>query len=428
MRFENTLGFAQQMDAEDRLKDFRKQFSFPQHQGKNCLYFTGNSLGLKPAGAEEALQRELEDWGKLGVEGHFEAKNPWYSYHEPFMAPLAKIMGAEPNEVVPMNGLTANLHFLMVSFYRPEKTRTKILCEAKAFPSDLYALKSQLVHHGLDPEEHLIALEPRAGEHCLRTEDIVDAIAQAGDTLALVMMGGVNFYTGQFFDIPTITNKAHEVGALAGWDLAHAAGNVPLELHNWNVDFAAWCSYKYMNSGPGSVAGIFVHARHGNDASIPRFAGWWGHDKATRFKMESDFKPMLGAEGWQVSNAPVFSMAAHRAALHWFEEAGMTALRKKSLQLTAYLAFVLDEIGGEFADTNFEVITPKDPAQRGCQLSVLLHGQGRALFDFLSENGVVVDWREPNVIRMAPVPLYNSFEDVYRFGEVLRRGIENVKK
>lgn len=428
MKFENNLEFAQRADAADKLNRFRSRFLFPQHEGRNCLYFTGNSLGLQPVTAREALLQELDDWAKYGVEGHFEAKNPWYAYHEMLMEPMARIVGAKREEVVAMNGLTTNLHLLMVSFFRPKAGRTKILCEAKAFPSDRYALDSQLEHHDLDPKEHLIALEPREGENYLRTEDILSAIKDAGDALALVMIGGVNYYTGQLFDMQTITNAAHDVGAVVGWDLAHAAGNVPLQLHDWDVDFAAWCSYKYLNSGPGSVAGIFVHEKHGKNPDIPRFSGWWGHDKSSRFEMKPEFSPIPGAEGWQLSNAPVFSMAVHKAALDIHNEAGMPALREKSERLTAYLEFVLKEAEKASTDANFEIITPREVDERGCQLSVLMHGQGKPLFDELTAAGVVADWREPNVIRLAPVPLYNSFEDVYRFGEILISILSNKKE
>jgi kynureninase len=421
MNFENTLEFARTADSADSLKDFRKRFLFPQHNGEDCIYFTGNSLGLQPASAREAILNELDDWAEFGVEGHFHARNPWYSYHELLMEPTARLMGAKTNEVVHMNGLTTNLHLLMVSFFRPEGKRTKILCEAKAFPSDHYVLESQLKHHGLNVADNLIALEPRAGEHCLRTEDVQEAIIKAGETLALVMIGGVNYYTGQVFDIKAITATAHQVGAIAGWDLAHAAGNIPLQLHEWNVDFAAWCSYKYLNSGPGSVSGIFVHQKHGLDPATPRFAGWWGYDKKRRFEMEPGFVPIPGAEGWQLSNAPVFSMAVHKASLQIFEEAGIERLREKSLKLTAYLEFIIKSVSNQSA--SFEIITPSAPNERGCQLSILAHGSGKSLFDSLTKQGVIADWREPNVIRVAPVPLYNSFEDVFRFGEALKKAV-----
>jgi kynureninase len=415
--FENSLAFAQARDAADLLRTFRTEFRFPQHEGRDVLYFTGNSLGLQPKAAADALKQELDDWARFGVEGHFHAKHPWYSYHEELTPSLARLVGALPEEVVAMNQLTSNLHFLMVSFYRPSGKRKKILTETRPFPSDTYAFASQIAFHGGDPEADLVEVQPRAGEHTLRTEDIIAKINDLGEELALVCFGGVNFYTGQAFDMAAITKAAHAVGAIAGFDLAHAAGNLHLQMHDWNVDFACWCSYKYLNSGPGSVAGAFVHERHlGKD--LPLFAGWWGHDKSERFKMERTFKPMPTAEAWQVSNAPVFSMAVHRAALEQFDRAGIANLRAKSEQLTAYLAFIIAEVA-QRTGTHLEVITPSDPMQRGCQLSILAHGHGKALFNRITERGVVADWREPNVIRVAPVPLYNSFEDVWRFGEIL---------
>lgn len=419
---ENTLDYARSRDAHDPLRDLREEFHFPVIEGKRVLYFTGNSLGLQPKSARIALETELDDWAQWGVEGHFHARNPWYSYHERFAADAAHIVGALPSEVVMMNALTVNLHLLMVSFFRPDRAtgRTKLLCEAKAFPSDQYAIESQLRFHGLDPAEHLIEVAPREGEHLIRHEDVLQAITDAGDQLALVMIGGVNYYSGQVFDMAEITRAAHAVGALAGFDLAHAAGNIPLQLHDWDVDFACWCTYKYLNSGPGAVAGAFVHERHGNNPELPRFAGWWGHDKDERFQMKPGFKPMLGAEGWQMSNAPVFNMAIHRASLDLFKAAGFQAMREKSIALTAYLEFILNGVSREVIGARFEVITPANPAQRGCQLSVLAHGKGKPLFDALTSKGVIVDWREPNVIRMAPVPLYNSFEDIYQFGVLLR--------
>ncbi|HPF67028.1 MAG TPA: kynureninase [Flavobacteriales bacterium] len=415
---EPTEAYAREADAADPLRDFRREFLFPRHEGRDVLYFTGNSLGLQPKGAALILQEELEDWAQYGVEGHFQARRPWYSYHEIFSESLARIVGAKPKEVVAMNGLTTNLHLLLVSFYRPEGRRRKILCEERPFPSDTYAMASQIAFHGGDPEQDLVEMRPRKGEHTLRTEDIEARIAELGDELALVLFGGVNFYTGQAFDLEAITRAGHAAGALVGFDLAHAAGNIPLKLHDGGVDFACWCSYKYLNSGPGSVAGAFVHERHlGTD--LPRFAGWWGHDKDERFKMERTFKPMPTAEAWQLSNAPVFAMAPHRASLDLFDRAGMDALVAKSRRLTAFLEVVIDRVA---ADTGkqLEIITPRDPDQRGCQLSVVLHGEGRALFDELTRRGVVADWREPNVIRLAPVPLYNGFQDVWRFGEVLK--------
>ncbi len=414
MNYINSLEFARAQDAQDKLRSYRDQFLFPQHNGEPVVYLTGNSLGLQPKTVREYIGQELDDWAKYGVEGHFQAKHPWFSYHEFLTEQTARLVGALPSEVVVMNQLTLNVHLLMITFYRPEGKRTKIICEQKAFPSDQYALETQIRLHGLNPDEHLVEVGPRAGEHTIRIEDILAAIERVGDELALVMIGGVNYFTGQLFDMSTITKAAHQVGAFAGFDLAHAAGNVKLNLHDWGVDFAAWCSYKYLNSGPGSVAGAFVHERHAN-TTRPRLAGWWGHDKATRFKMEKGFQPIAGAEGWQLSNAPVFSMAAHRASLAIFDEVGMDALNEKTTLLTGYLEFIIDELSAAHGNS-LEIITPRARAERGCQLSVVAHGRGRSLFDALTQAGVIADWREPNVIRMAPAPLYNSFEDVWRFG------------
>lgn len=419
MEYQFTEEFALSMDQNDSLKEFRSKFLFPQHNGREVVYFTGNSLGLQPKAAKAALQQELDDWEKYGVEGHFEAKHPWFSYHEMFAAPLAKLVGAKETEVVAMNGLTTNLHLLMVSFYKPTEKRFKILCEGKAFPSDQYALESQARFHGLNPDEAIVELFPREGEHTIRTEDVLSKIEEIGDELALVMIGGVNYYTGQLWDMKTITEAGHKAGAIVGWDLAHAAGNVKLELHEWNVDFAAWCSYKYMNSGPGSISGIYVHEKHCQNKDLVRFAGWWGHDKETRFLMEKGFNPIPTAESWQLSNAPVLAMAVHKASLDIFEEAGLDNLRSKSQQLTGYLEYVIDQISANHDNINFEIITPRETTQRGCQLSILAHGQGKDLFDFITQEGVIADWREPNVIRIAPVPLYNNFEDIYRFGKIL---------
>lgn len=427
MKYENSLQFAQQLDAEDALKSYRERFHFPTFTNKPVRYFTGNSLGLQPKSTRDFINQELDDWAKWGVEGHFHGKNPWFKYHEFLTEAAAKVVGAKPIEVVITHSLTTNLHLLMVSFYRPNKEtgRTKILCEAKAFPSDLYALESQVRFHGLDPAIDLVGMEPRAGEHTLRHEDILAKIAELGDSLALVLFGGVNYYTGQLLDMEAITQAGHAAGAVVGFDLAHAAGNVPMQLHNWDVDFAAWCSYKYLNSSPGGVSGMFVNERHAKNASLPRFAGWWGYDKSTRFQMEPGFVPMEGAEGWQLSNAPVLGMAAHWASLELFDEVGMTALRQKSEKLTGFLEYLLDEISTKYQDKcQFEIITPREPKNRGCQLSILLHGQGKDLFNFISDEGIVADWREPNVIRVAPVPMYNSFEDVY----YLAKAIEDYLK
>lgn len=422
MTYENTLEFAKQQDANDPLKNYRDKFYFPMMHGRETIYFTGNSLGLQPKTTQDYVLNELEDWATFGVEGHFHSRKPWMPYHEQFAEPLAKLVGAKPEEVVVMNQLTVNLHFLLISFYRPTKTRYKILCEAKAFPSDQYALESQVKLHGLDPNDAIIEVFPRKGETCIRHEDILSAIEKNKDSIATIMIGGVNYYNGQVFDMKGITEAGHKAGAIVGFDLAHAAGNLKLELHDWNVDFACWCSYKYLNSGPGGVSGAYVHQRHLNDPTIPRLAGWWGHDKNSRFKMEKGFIPMPTAEAWQISNAPVLSMAAHKASIDIFNEVGMDALVAKAEKLTSYLEFIIDEINTT-QDKKLEIITPRDKKQRGCQLSIVAHGRGKELFNKLTEAGVISDWREPNVIRCAPVPLYNSFEDVYRFGEILKSAL-----
>ena len=424
MKFENSLSFAQEMDQKDPLKSYRDRFHFPTFTTNSVRYFTGNSLGLQPKSTRDFINQELDDWAKWGVEGHFHGTNPWFKYHEFLTNAAAKIVGAKPIEVVITHSLTTNLHLLMVSFYQPKKGRTKILCEAKAFPSDLYALESQVRFHGLDPATELVAMSPRDGEHTLRDEDIVAKIAELGDSLALVMFGGVNYYTGQVLDMELITKAGHAVGAIVGFDLAHAAGNIPLQLNVWGVDFAAWCSYKYLNSSPGGVSGMFVHERHANRPELVRFAGWWGYDKSTRFLMEPGFKPMEGAEGWQLSNAPILGMAAHWASLELFDEVGMHQLREKSVVLTDYLLFLLDELTAKYGDKcTFEIITPREHKSRGAQLSILVHGNGKQIFDAISEKGVVADWREPNVIRVAPAPMYNSFEDVYFLGKYLEEAI-----
>jgi kynureninase len=425
MSYQNTLDFSREMDNQDSLKRFRDKFHFPSFHENGVVYFTGNSLGLQPKSTGEFIQKELDAWAKYGVEGHFLAEKPWFEYHEFLTEKASKVVGAKPEEVVVMHSLTTNLHLLMVSFFKPEGKRRKIICEAKAFPSDAYALESQIKFHGLNLEEDLIEIAPRDGEHLINEDDILSAIAEAGDALALVMIGGVNYYTGQLFDMKKITEAGHAVGAVVGFDLAHAAGNINLELHDWGVDFAAWCGYKYLNSSPGGVSGIFVHERHANRPELPRFAGWWGYDKETRFLMESGFKPMYGAEGWQLSNAPVLGMAAHLASLDIFEEAGMERIGEKRDALTAFLEFVIEDISKKNADRcEFEIITPRDKSKRGAQLSILVHGQGRELFDELTRQGVIADWREPNVIRIAPAPLYNSFEDCFRFGEYLQNAIQ----
>jgi len=424
MNFQNTLEFAKNLDAKDSLKEFRQKFYIPQHNGKDCIYFTGNSLGLQPKTVSQYLKQELDDWAQLGVEGHFNAKNPWLSYHEIFPDQLSKIVGCLPNEVVVMNSLTVNLHLLLVSFYRPTKERYKIICEARAFPSDQYAFESQARYHGFDPADAVVEVGPREGEHTIRREDILSVIKQHRQQTALILFGGVNYYTGQYFDVKAITDAAHEAGAYAGFDLAHAAGNVELSLHDWNVDFACWCSYKYLNSGPGGVAGVYIHQKHVADKDLPRFAGWWGYTKQTRFQMEKGFEAIPTVEGWQLSNAPVLSMAVHKASLEVFEEAGMKRLYVKARQLSDYLLFIIDDINSGHKGRTIEVITPRNENERGCQVSMLMLKKGKEIFTELTRQGVIADWREPNVIRIAAVPLYNSFEDVYRFGAIVDQLID----
>ena len=422
MTFQNNLEFAQSLDYKDTLKNYKNEFIFPQHNGKNVIYFTGNSLGLQPKRAKNYVDEVMNDWANLAVEGHFYAQKPWWDYHERFANPLSKIMGCLPTEVTVMNTLTVNLHLLMVSFYQPTAKRYKIICEEKAFPSDQYMFQSQVHFHGFNPEDAIVEIKRREGEHNIRHEDIIAKINELGDELALVLFGGVNYYTGQVFDMKSITDAGHKVGAIVGFDLAHAAGNIELNLHNWNVDFASWCSYKYMNSGPGNASGCFIHEKHHNDSSLPRFAGWWGHNKERRFKMEQNFEPVHGADGWQVSNLPILSLAPYLAAVTLFDEVGMEKMLLKRDYITAYLEFILKEIDKEVKG-NFEIITPKNQTERACQLSVYFHGEGKSLFEYLMKNGVVTDWREPNVIRFAPVPLYTSYEDIYNFGQILKKGI-----
>ena len=416
MEFYNTKEYALELDDNDNLKKFRNKFHFPTVDGKEVIYFTGNSLGLQPKNAKHYVDEIMADWANLAVEGHFQAKSPWWDYHERFSTKLAPIVGAKPSEVTVMNTLTVNLHLLMVSFYRPTKQRFKIIMEEKAFPSDQYMIASQVKFHGLDPKEAIVEVKKREGEHHFRTEDILAKIGEVGEECALVLMGGVNYYNGQVLDMETITTAGKEAGAFVGWDLAHAAGNVELKLHKWKVDFAAWCSYKYMNSGPGNASGCFVHEQYHNQKEIPRFEGWWGHNKGRRFLMEPQFQPEPNANAWQVSNAPVLALAPYLASLEYFEEAGMPALIEKRNKIVAYLEFILKEVAKEVRG-NFEIITPEE---RGTQLSVLLHGEGKELFHYLMKNGVIIDWREPNVIRLAPAPFYCSFEDMWRFGEVLK--------
>lgn len=424
MNYENTLQFAKELDNKDPLKHFREMFYIPLMFGKECIYFTGNSLGLQAKRTQDYVVDELEDWASLGVEGHLHARNPWLPYHEIFPKQLSKIVGCLPHEVVVMNSLTVNLHLLLVSFYRPTKQRYKIICEAKAFPSDQYAFETQAKYHDFDPTDAVIEVSPREGEYAIRTEDILSTIKQHGDSVAVVLFSGVNYYTGQLFDIKTITEAAHSVGAYAGFDLAHAAGNAELHMHDWDADFACWCSYKYLNSGPGAVGGIYIHEKHVVNKDLPRFAGWWGYTKETRFKMEKGFEAIPTAEGWQLSNAPVLAMAAHKASLDVFEEAGIDQLHKKRKLLSGYLHYVLNDINNRQAEKLMEIITPANENERGCQVSMLMLKRGTEIFNELTKHGVLADWREPNVIRIAPVPLYNSFEDVYKFGEIINNIIK----
>lgn len=412
MDFQNDLKFAQKLDKEDELREYRKQFYIPDYQGAPVAYFCGNSLGLQPKVVKFYIEQELLDWKNLGVEGHMEAKNPWFSYHH-FFESAAQLVGAQKEEVVVMNSLTMNLHLMLASLYKARGKRRKILMESSAFPSDFHAVQTFLELNNLDPSDIITELKPREGEYTLRTEDILNTIEENRLEIAMIMMGGVNYYTGQLFDIPAITKAGKKAGAIVGWDLAHAVGNVPLNLHDWGVDFAVWCTYKYLNSGPGGVAGLYVHEEHGNNLDLPRMGGWWGTEEKTRFQMDKRFVPQRGAAGWQVSNAPIFSMAMHKASLDIFEEVGIENLRAKSLKLTAYLEFLLK------GNKNITIITPKEPTERGCQLSLLTKKNGKALFQKLKDNGIVADWREPDVIRVAPVPLYNTFADVYRLAEVL---------
>ncbi len=421
MRYDSTLAFARAQDEADPLRAYRDRFHFPSLNTDELVYLTGHSLGLQPKSVRPAIQLELDEWAKYGVEGHFHSTNPWYSYHELLTPLMADIVGAQESEVVCMNSLTTNLHLLFVSFYRPTKQRFKIIAETKMFPSDRYLLETQVRFHGFDPDDAIVEVAPRDGERLIREEDILSTISTLGDEVALVFFGGVNYFTGQLFNMERLTQAAHAVGAVAGFDLAHAAGNVPLALHDWNIDFAAWCSYKYLNSSPGNLGGIFVHERHGRRTDLPRFGGWWGHDKSTRFQMKNGFQPMEGAEGWQLSNVPVLGMAAMKASLEVFAEVGMVALREKSEKLTGYLEFVVKQLSVEFPDARISIITPQNAAERGCQISIDIAGRERNLFDDMIAAGVIADFREPCIIRMAPVPLYSSFEDVYTFGQVMRR-------
>ena len=421
MKFKNSVSFARGLDKKDPLRKFRTAFHLPQIDGNALLYLCGNSLGLQPRNVKQFVVEELNDWASLGVEGHFHAKRPWLYYHKFAKKVLSKLTGAKPSEVVAMNQLTSNLHLMLTSFYRPTPKRFKIITEAGAFSSDQYALESQIKLHGLDPGTALIELAPRSGEYTLRTEDIIAAIDNHSKKLALVIFGGVQYYSGQLFNMKAITSAAHNAGSYAGFDLAHAIGNVPLNLHEDQIDFAVWCGYKYLNSGPGSVAGAFVHERHATNVELPRLAGWWGHQENERFQMKKGFMPMAGVDGWQLSNFPILSGAAHLASLELFKKAGIKALRKKSILLTGYTEYLLTAIDPH--QNHFTMITPKNSEERGCQLSLLMKGKGRMTFDRITKAGIVADWREPDVIRIAPVPLYNTFQEAHRFSQIFQEAL-----
>lgn len=414
--FQATIAYATEMDQKDPLNQFRKAFHFPQHQGRDVIYFCGNSLGLQPKNVANAFETELQTWRELAVGGYFNGTNPWLYFQEYLKPALSRLVGAKEREVSAMNALTVNLHLLMLSFYKPTAERFKIIMEAGAFPSDQYAVETLVRHFGLNPDEAIIEIHPLDGAKTLTTQQITDTIKATGNELAMVLFGGINYYTGQFFDIASITKATHDVGAIAGFDLAHVTGNIPLELHNWNVDFAAWCSYKYLNAGPGATGGYFIHEKHLDNPSINRLAGWWGNEESTRFKMEKGFIPKKDASSWNISTAQVFNMTALKASLEVIDKAGIHALREKSIVLTNYLAFLLQQL----SNINFEIITPSDPAQRGAQLSLYFKERGKEIHAKMIESGIVVDYREPGVIRVAPAPLYCGFTDVYRFYEILK--------
>ncbi|MCQ6956851.1 kynureninase [Mucilaginibacter aquariorum] len=428
MIYQDTLEFANQLDQQDPLRNFRNEFLIPKHNGHDAVYLCGNSLGLQPRSAKKYIQDQLNAWEDNAVEGWFVGNEPWLNYHKQLLSPLASILGAKEAEITVMNSLTVNLHLLMVSFYKPTSKRYKILMEAGAFPSDQYAVESQARFHGFDPKDAVIEVAPRAGEATLRTEDILKQIADNADELALVLFSGINYYTGQFFDMEAIAKAGHATGAIVGFDLAHAAGNVPVKLHDWDADFACWCSYKYINSGPGGISGIFVHEKHFSDKSLNRFAGWWGYRRDKQFLMAPGFEAENGAEGWNVSTSPILLMALHHASLDIFEKAGgLPALRQKSEALTGYLEYKINEVNKKYGEDVYQIITPANKNERGCQLSVVCKRNAKAIFNYLADNGVIGDWREPDVIRLSPVPLYNSYADVYKASQSLFKALEAVK-
>lgn len=419
MHFENNLEFAKKLDQQNELNHFRSQYLIPKFEDREVIYFTGNSLGLQPRRANEYVMREMDEWARLGGEGHTHARIPWIPYGEIFPAQLSGIIGCKETEVVVMNSLTVNLHLLMVSFYKPIKERYKIIMEYKSFPSDQYAVESQVRFHGYDPADAIIEVKPREGEDVIRHEDIIDTINKHADDVALVLFGGINYYTGQVFDMGAITKAAHAAGAIAGFDLAHCVGNIELQMHDWNVDFACWCTYKYLNSGPGAIAGAFIHERHIADTSLDRFAGWWGYKKETRFMMDPGFDPIPTAEGWQLSNAPILLMALHKAALDVFEEAGMQKIAAKGKEMSSYLIFLLKDLAARMPAAGIRIITPENEAERGCQVSFAIKDKGKQVFETLMQQGVSAGWREPEVIRVAPVPMYNTYEEICSFVQMI---------
>ncbi|NNV57435.1 kynureninase [Limnovirga soli] len=422
MQFQNSLSFAQSLDAADALAPYRGQFYFPQHNDRDVIYFCGNSLGLQPKNVAAAIEIELATWRNLAIEGYFKGPHPWLHYHEFLRGSLAQIVGAKPEEITVMNALTVNLHLMMLSFYQPTAQRYKIIMEAGAFPSDQYAIETQVKHHGFRPDDAIIEIAPRPGEKLISQEDILTAIEANSTSLAMVVFGGINYYTGQLFNIEAITAAAHKAGAIAGWDLAHVTGNVPTQLHQWNVDFAVWCSYKYLNAGPGAAAGVFVHEHYAQQTQLPRLAGWWGNDESTRFKMEKGFFAKPNASGWNLSTTPVFNMVALKASLQLFDAAGMQNLRNKSMLLTNFLAYLLEPLQKNI----FSIITPDNEAERGAQLCLFFTKKGRAVYEALLANGIVVDYREPGVIRIAPTPLYCSFTDVYECVQIMQQVLQNT--
>ncbi|RYY30763.1 MAG: kynureninase [Chitinophagaceae bacterium] len=424
MEFRSDHGFALEMDNNDPLRDFRKRFIIPKRGGAEQIYFLGNSLGLQPANARDELDKVLNQWADFGVEGFFHGDEPWMNYHEKLIKPLATIVGAQPSELVVMNQLTVNLHLMMVSFYKPEGKRNKIICESKAFPSDQYMLETHIKYLGLDPAEIIIEVPPRPGEFHIRHEDVLKSVADHRDELAMVLWGGVNYYTGQVFDMKAIAMATHEAGALIGLDLAHAAGNIELSLHDWDIDFACWCSYKYLNSGPGAIGGAFINARFHHEGERRRFAGWWGHEKSTRFNMEKGFRPVESAEGWQLSTPSILLYATHHAALKIFQEAGIKRIFEKARLMTSYLFFLLNSIMNDQTPNKITILTPQQDGEHGSQVSMFFREDGRLVFDRLTENGIFADWREPGVIRIAPVPLYNSFGEIYSFADCLRKALQ----